>query len=104
MAGKRGAPKGHKKSGGRKKGASNKATKEIKDLAQVYAPAALKELARLMLEAESEAARVAAIKEILDRAYGKSPQAIVGDPNQPIHHAHSFGWMTKEQAVARGWA
>jgi hypothetical protein len=36
----------------------------------------MRELARLSVEAESEAARVAASKEILDRAYGKAHQSI----------------------------
>jgi hypothetical protein len=57
----------------------NKVTAEIKALAQQYAPASMKELARLALKAESEQARVAAIKEILDRAYGKSPQSVTAD-------------------------
>jgi hypothetical protein len=75
-------------------------------MAQQYTPAAIAELGRLSTEAESEAARVSAIKELLDRAYGKSPQAVVGDPSQPINHEVRVGisWLTKEQAEARGWA
>jgi hypothetical protein len=70
---------------GRKPGSTNKATAELRELAQEYAPAALEELARLAVCATSEAARVAAIKEILDRAYGKSRQPLVGaDDDQPI--------------------
>lgn len=64
---------------GRPKGALNKATAEVKEAAREHAPAALKELARLMKKAQSEAARVAAAKEILDRAYGKAPQAHTGE-------------------------
>ena len=56
---------------GRKRGIPNKATADVKALAQSYAPEAVKELARLALNAQSEQARVTAIKEILDRAYGK---------------------------------
>ncbi len=37
------------------------------------------ELSRLSKHAESEAARVSAIKEILDRAYGRSPQPLSGE-------------------------
>jgi hypothetical protein len=62
--------------GGRPKGSVNKATADIRELACQYAPAALQELARLSVNAESEAAKVAAIREILDRAYGKSLQAL----------------------------
>ena len=65
--------------GGRQKGTPNKATAEVKVLAQKYAPAAIEELGRLSTGAESEAARVAASKEILDRAYGKPMQPVVAD-------------------------
>jgi hypothetical protein len=40
--------------------------------------------------AESEQARVAATKEILDRGYGKAAQVVVGDPNNPILHRHTL--------------
>ena len=65
-----------KKTGGRKAGAPNKVSNDAKSLAAEYAPAALEELARLSVEAENEQTRVSAGKEILDRAYGKAPQAI----------------------------
>lgn len=68
-------PKGSPKSGGRQKGTPNKATAEIKDLARSFAPEAMAELARLARSATSEQARVAAIKEILDRGYGRSAAA-----------------------------
>jgi hypothetical protein len=72
--------RGGKRDGsGRPKGARNKITAEVKALAQTYAPAAIKELARLSTEAESEAARVAASKEILDRAYGKAVQPVAAN-------------------------
>jgi hypothetical protein len=58
--------------GGRKAGVPNKATVEVRILAQRNGPAAIKEAARLMKEAESETARLAAINMILDRAYGKA--------------------------------
>lgn len=61
-----------KKTGGRKAGVPNKATAEIKAVAQKHGPQAIQELVRLMREAESESARVSAIKELLDRAYGKA--------------------------------
>lgn len=61
---------------GRPKGAKNKATGELQDLARTYTADALKELGRLALKAESETARVAAINSLLDRGYGKPNQAI----------------------------
>ena len=55
----------------------------FRDLARVHGPAVLEELARLALESESDQARVAAAKEILDRAYGKCAQPIFGDEGGP---------------------
>jgi hypothetical protein len=78
-----GAPKGHPRFGGRKPGVPNKVTAEVRDLARVHGPAVLEELARLALESESDQARVAAAKEILDRAYGKCAQPISGDGGGP---------------------
>jgi hypothetical protein len=69
---------GRRPGAGRKKGTPNKVTAEIKQLAQKYGPEAIAELARLATQAESEAARVAAIKELLDRGYGRAVQPIEG--------------------------
>lgn len=65
-----------KRGPGRPKGARNKVTRDIKELAQPYAPAALKTLTSIMKDSESDAARVAAAKELLDRAYGRSHQTM----------------------------
>jgi hypothetical protein len=61
---------------GRPKGVRNKATADVKALAGQYSEVAIKELARLATSAESEAARVSAIKELLDRAHGRPTQAV----------------------------
>lgn len=74
----RGSKPGERR-GGRRAGVPNKATAEIKAIARDYAPKAMKELARLATTAKSEQARVSAIKEILDRAYGKATQPLAGD-------------------------
>lgn len=79
MATPRGRKKGTQKTGGRKPGALNKATATVKEICRQYAPAVIVEMARLAKEAESETARIAAGKEILDRAYGKAPQPHDGD-------------------------
>lgn len=75
---------------GRKPGVPNKATRDIKALAQVQGPAAIARLVTLggllpgaMHKAESEAAQIAAIKELLDRGYGKATQPLSGDPDGP---------------------
>jgi hypothetical protein len=86
------------KTGGRTAGTPNKATGEVKALAGQYGPDEVKALAALAGmnkdeagKAESEAARVAAIKELLDRAYGKAAQPVGGgDGTEAIKHL--FGW------------
>lgn len=72
----RGRPKGGEKTGGRQKGSTNKATAEIRQLAQVYTAQALKRLAYIMEHGESEQACVAACKELLDRGHGKPAAAL----------------------------
>jgi hypothetical protein len=61
----------HKKTGGRKPGVPNKATRELKELAQPYAPEAINTLREIMAHGKTEAARVAAARELLDRGYGR---------------------------------
>ena len=74
------------KLGGRPKGSVNKLTADIRELAKQYAPAALKELARLAVEAESESARVSACNSVIDRAYGRAmqPTELTGKDKGPI--------------------
>lgn len=69
---------GKRPGAGRPIGAHNKVTADIAVLARSHVPAAVTELARIFAHSVSDTARVAAIKEILDRAYGKSVQAIQG--------------------------
>jgi len=45
---------------------------ELRALAHEHAPEVIKELARLALKARSESVRVSAIRELLDRGYGKA--------------------------------
>jgi hypothetical protein len=75
----------------------NKATGEIKALAQEYGAPAIAKLAQLsgliggQPGAESEAAQIAALKELLDRGYGRATQPLSGDADgAPI--AYSFRW------------
>src|SRR5689334_11712225 len=49
---------------------------ELRDLARRHTQDSITELARLASKAKSETARIAAIRELLDRAYGKSAQYI----------------------------
>jgi Family of unknown function (DUF5681) len=60
---------------------------DVQEMARQHAPRAIVELARLALKAKSETARIAAIRELLDRGYGRPRQAMevsvpAGDPIQ----------------------
>ena len=62
---------------------------EVQELARQCAPTVIVELARLALRAKSETARIAAIRELLDRAYGRPRQVVevsvpAGDPLQML--------------------
>jgi hypothetical protein len=54
----------------------NKATTDVRELAVQFGPAAITELARLATKAVNEQTRITAIRELLDRAYGRPPQAV----------------------------
>jgi hypothetical protein len=69
---------GARPNSGRKKGSPNKISSEIRAIAQQHGEKAIAMLAEMMLAGESESARIAAAKEILDRAYGKASQLIEG--------------------------
>lgn len=66
--------------GGRQKGALNKATAAVKEIAAEYGPEAISTLAEIMRSPEHPAAaRVSAANGLLDRAYGKPTQALEVD-------------------------
>lgn len=67
-------PAGLPKTGGRQKGSPNKVTADVKEAAQQYTAEAVETLASIMRLSESDQAKVAAVKEILDRGWGKAKQ------------------------------
>lgn len=76
-----------KKTGGRVPGTPNKATSDIKALARVYGPAAVRKLAEMAgltrkAPAEAEAVRATCLRDILDRGYGKPSQGIELAPTE----------------------
>ena len=75
-----------RKTGGRKKGTPNKVTKDAKILANGYGKEAIQILVDIMRNGRSEQVKVSAAREVLDRAYGKAPQAIQlsGEDGGPI--------------------
>ena len=70
---------GRREGAGRPRGVPNKDRRDIRAAAQRHGHAALAEIVRLMMEAESEQTRLAAAREVMDRAYGKAPQAHTGE-------------------------
>jgi hypothetical protein len=67
-----GAPKGHPKyGGGRPPGGLNRVTLEIKELAREY---------RSVFGTRNDLTRVAAVKELFDRGYGRAVQPLSGPP------------------------
>ena len=73
-----------RKTGGRARGIPNKATRDIKAMAGKYTPEAIATLLRVMQVSESDAAKVSAAKELLDRGHGKASQPITGANDGPI--------------------
>jgi len=73
-------PKGLPKTGGRRVGSLNVATKHTKQaleqLAQDHTEAALQVLVEVMKHGQSDAARVSAANALLDRGYGKPRQGL----------------------------
>lgn len=86
------AGRGGKREGaGRPAGAKTKVGAQLREAAQAFTDDALNTLAQIMRESESDAARVSAANSILDRGYGKPPQALTGDESaEPIRHV--FKW------------
>ena len=91
-----GAPKGHKAyaGGGRPKGSVNKATADIRALAQKHGPDAIATLINIMTTRDdTPTAQIAAAKELLDRGYGKATQPVSGDANgPPIKQEITWAW------------
>ena len=64
---------------GRRRGTPNKVAASIKELCQKAGPELVAELLRLAKHGKQEMTRVAAARELLDRAYGKPKQTVDGE-------------------------
>jgi hypothetical protein len=91
-----------RKTGGRMAGTPNKTTAEIREAARAHGGAALAQLARIMTNSPSDAARIAAAREILDRAYGKAPQAMTGEGGEGPQRLE-VGWKDQNQNSLSDW-
>lgn len=75
----------------RTKGALNKRTKEIRQVAMELTPKATQRLKKL-LDSENESVALGAVKEVYDRAYGKATQKIGADEDSP-RGGIAFVWL-----------
>lgn len=86
--GPRGPKKGLPRVGGRAAGTPNKATIAqkitISDAAKVHTEFALGVLVSVATKSPNDSARVSAASALLDRAYGKPAQAVVGESGGPV--------------------
>ena len=102
MAGKNG---GARPGAGRKPGKVGAAKRALADMAKDHAQDALRTLVSIAKDKEApHAARVSAANAILDRGYGKPPQALEhsGPDGGPIHHRELTPEEARREAVARG--
>ena len=60
-------------------GGRPKSLAPLRELARAHAAAAIEELARLAVHAKNETARIAAIRELLDRGFGKPTQYLAAE-------------------------
>jgi hypothetical protein len=79
---------------------------EIQNLAKQYGPAAIAKLAEMAglasgTPAEAETARIAALKELLDRGYGKAAQPLTDEDGTSIVLLHlAAARQTSQQLIA----
>ena len=73
---------------------------EVKALAQQYGEEAFNELVRLSKHADDERVRLSAIKELLDRAYGKPAQSVeLGGPGgEPLQVAVTISLKSADKS------
>jgi hypothetical protein len=103
------------KTGGRTTGTPNKTTADIKALAQSFGPAVIRKLAEMagvLVDDKGKPvgeptpnpqARTAAMKELLDRGFGKARQPISGpdqeDNTQPLQIVYRWAGKVDDDAA-----
>ncbi len=99
-----------RKTGGRRAGTPNRSTVDLRELIDAVAdPEALvKELVRLARGAEREETRLQAIRELLDRRFGRPTQAVEAPLQSPTYvieaplpDLDADAWA---EEARRGWA
>lgn len=93
---KKGRHGGARPGSGRPKGCLSEATikgqiakERLRELAAQHVDRLVSEALRIATESDSDQARIAAIKELFDRGFGKSTQVVAGDPDNPVDVRHS---------------
>src|SRR5262245_36492160 len=76
--------------GGRAKGTRNKVNVELAEAAREYTAPALEQLWKIATHSQSDSARVAAIKEILDRGHGKAVQPLAHSGDVRVTHEQAL--------------
>jgi hypothetical protein len=102
---------GRRDGAGRPPGSISKNTVELRSLAQQYGPAVIQRLALMAgvvpnhPAAENAAVQVAAMKELLDRGYGRAQQPLVGDENSgPVHFTFEWAAASPQPETASHFA
>ncbi len=72
---------------------ANKATGEIKEMAQAHGPEAVRKLASL-INSEDERVAIAACQTLLDRGYGKAHQSMDIASEGTYEDVHSFSMQS----------
>ena len=83
----------------RKKKPTSSKGASLSSLTRPYAPAAIAELVRVMTGSRSDSARVAASNSLLDRAFGRPPQALSIATKDVVPMPRIRSKMTKEEKV-----
>src|SRR5262245_53499788 len=81
---------GRQPGAGRPKGSRNKVNLELGEAAREYTTRALEQLWKIATHSRSDSARVAAIKEILDRGHGKAVQPLAHSGDVRITHEQAL--------------
>jgi hypothetical protein len=95
--------------GGRQKGTPDRTTAEIKEIAQQFGAGCIMSLAELAgltdrPGADNPAVQVQALRELLDRGYGKTAQVLSGDIERPLAFEIVWGPAKATEADAANGA
>src|SRR5262249_57691266 len=88
--------------GGRAKGTRNKVNVELAEAAREYTAPAVEQLWKIATHSRSDSARVAAIKEILDRGHGKAVQPLAHSGDVRITHEQALKLISDRLDLLHG--